>query len=155
MLSWHEWSLILFSWVFCPSVVLSCGSTKTFKGSPLLIMRIHLIFFAFIFLQLRHASGTFYHLILDLVFVPTNSNHFSKHILCHRFSRTNLVASVFFRLFWFTAPWTLSRVCALQVFIVIIIIITSQNTEHVNSEPGNEALCAVPLIWSESSVCRR
>ena len=42
-----------------------------------------------LFLQLRHASGTLYHLILELVFVPQHSNLFSKLILCHRFSRTN------------------------------------------------------------------
>ena len=50
-------------------------------------------------LQLRHASGTLSHLILDLVFVPQNSNFFSKLILCHSFSRTNFVC-VCFVLFW-------------------------------------------------------
>ena len=76
-----------------------------------------------LFLQLRYASGTIYHLILDLVFVPQNSNLFSKLILCHRFSRTNFVVSVFFGfVFGFTVPWTPSRVdmCALQVFAIII-----------------------------------
>ena len=48
-----------------------------------------------LFLQPRHASGTLYHLIFALVFVPQNSSLFSKLILCHRFSMTNFVVSVF------------------------------------------------------------
>ena len=48
-----------------------------------------------LFLLLCHASGNLYHLIFDLVFVPQISNLFSKLILCHRFSRTNVVMSVF------------------------------------------------------------
>ena len=61
-----------------------------------------------LFLQLRFASGTLYHLILDLVFVPQNSNLFSKltlHVhVCHRFSRTKFVVFAFFRsVFGFTA----------------------------------------------------
>ena len=48
-----------------------------------------------LFLQPRHASGTLYHLIFDLVFVPQSSSLFSKLILCHRFSMTNFVVSVF------------------------------------------------------------
>ena len=48
-----------------------------------------------LFLQLHHASGTLYHLILDLVLVPQNSNLFSKVLLCHRFSMTYFVVSVF------------------------------------------------------------
>ena len=75
--------------------------------------------------QLCHSSGTLYHLMLNRVFVPQNSNFLSKLILCHRFSRTVFVVHVFSLLcFWFTAPWTTSRVdmCALQVFFIIIII---------------------------------
>ena len=45
----------------------------------------------------RCFSSTLY--TLDLVFVRQNSNLFWKLTLCHRFSRTNLVVSVFFRLF--------------------------------------------------------
>ena len=59
-----------------------------------------------LFLQPRHASGTLYHLISDLVFVPQNSSLLSKLILCHRFSMTNFVVSVFLCVvflfcFWF------------------------------------------------------
>ena len=78
------------------------------------------------FLQQRCASGTLYHLILDLVFVPQNWNLFSKLILCHRFSRTNFVVSVFLRfcfVFCFTAPLTPCRVdmCALQVLLLLLL----------------------------------
>ena len=48
-----------------------------------------------VFLQLRHASGNLYNLICNLVFEPQNSSLFSKLILCHKFSRTNFVLSVF------------------------------------------------------------
>ena len=48
-----------------------------------------------LFLQPRHAYGTLYHLIFDLVSVLQNSSLFSKLILCHRFSMTNFFVSVF------------------------------------------------------------
>ena len=53
-----------------------------------------------------------------------------KLILCHRFSWTNFVVSVFLCfcvVFGFTAPWTPSRVdmCALQVLLLLFIIIIS------------------------------
>ena len=85
-----------------------------------------------LFLQPRHASGTLYHLIFDLVFVPQNSSLFSKLILCHRFSMTNFVVSVFLCVvfcfcfvFGFTAPWTPSRVdmCALQVLLLLLLLL--------------------------------
>ena len=84
------------------------------------------------FLQLRHASGTLYDLILhvDLVFVPQHSNLFSKLILCHRFSKTNFAVSVF-SLFCFVYCWFLlclgtpSRVdkCALQVLLSLLLLL--------------------------------
>ena len=79
-----------------------------------------------LFLQVRPASGTLYHLVSDLVFVPQNSNPFSKLILCHRFQGLILLCQFSYVLFWFTAPWTHSRLdmCTLQVFIIIVMIIT-------------------------------
>ena len=76
-----------------------------------------------LFLQLCHASGTLYHLILDLVFVPQNSNLFSKLILCHRFTRTNFVVSVFsFVLFLFYCTLNTQWICSHYKPFVIIII---------------------------------
>ena len=75
-------------------------------------------------------SGAPYPLILDLVFVPKNSNLFSKLILCHRFSRNNFIASVF-RCFCFVC-WLLLlledqvgwiHMCALQVLLLLLIFL--------------------------------
>ena len=54
-----------------------------------------------LFLQLRHASGTLYHLILDLAIVPQNSNLFLN--LCYVTGFQGLILlSVFFCFFlWF------------------------------------------------------
>ena len=80
-----------------------------------------------LFLQPRHASGTLYHLIFDLVFVPQNSSLFSKLILCHRFSMTNFVVSVFLCVvfcfcfvFGFTATQRSGYVRITSLIIIII-----------------------------------
>ena len=84
----------------------------------------------YLFLQLRPASGTLLlNQILDLVFVPQHLNLFSKLILCHKFSRTNLVVSVFLCFVFvlilvFTALWPPSKVdmCALHVLLVVVVV---------------------------------
>ena len=90
-----------------------------------------------LFLQPPHASGTLYHLIFHLVFVPQNSSLFSKLVLCHRFSMTNFVVSVFLCVvfcFWFYCALNTQQggyVCITSV-IIIIIIIKIQDI-HVNT----------------------
>ena len=48
-----------------------------------------------LFLQLRHAPRTLYHLILDLVFVPQNSNYFSSQCYYLWFGLWYCVAAFF------------------------------------------------------------
>ena len=48
-----------------------------------------------LFLQLCHAFGTLYHLILDHVSVPQILNLFSKLILCHRFLKDQFLMCLF------------------------------------------------------------
>ena len=87
-----------------------------------------------LFLQPRHASGTLYHLIFDLVFVLQNSSLFSKLILCHRFSMTNFVVSVFFFVLCFCFLFCFWFYCALNtqqggyVRITSLIIIIASPT---------------------------
>ena len=89
-----------------------------------------------LFLQLRHASGTLYHLILDLVFVPQNSNLFSKLILSHRFLRTNFVVSVFFCFCFFYCALNTQQsgyVRTTSLIIVVIIIKLNISPAHLST----------------------
>ena len=97
-----------------------------------------------LFLQPRHASGTLYHLIFDLVFVLQNSSLFSKLILCHRFSMTNFVVSVFLCVmfcFWFycalnTQQGGYVRITSLIIIIIIIINNTSYSYYYLLGCPA-------------------
>ena len=79
-----------------------------------------------LFLQLRHASGTLYHLILliELGFVPQHSNLFSK-LMLQVFQGLIFVVSVFLLfVFWFLVrlEHQAGCKCALQVLLLFIII---------------------------------
>ena len=73
-----------------------------------------------------------------------NSSFFSKLILCHRFSMTNYVVSVFLCVvfcfcfvFGFTAPWTPSRVdmCALQVLLLLLLLSSATHPSSIWLRP--------------------